>query len=197
MYPIAPRPQIDAAAHLGLARSAAGGWVKRSALARRLGFDFLFAEASYALCVVCRCTGYDPARPFALYALRSIDRHIRKVLERERRRGLFMPPSPRHAPEPTWGGLGEVAGHDGANADDRLDAAALRDVVETLPPRQQEVLRLRVEERLTLRETGDRLGRSYESVRQDERSALRAVRDRCGVADEAFTTGRPDIAGAV
>jgi DNA-directed RNA polymerase specialized sigma24 family protein len=162
---------IDPADHLGLARVAAGRWLSQSVTARRLGMDWLFAEASYALLVACRQVRDGDDRPFGPYATAIIHRHLRHALAKERLRGLHAKGTGAmkgyKPPAPSWGGLRDRAGRGGAELADWLDG---------LPAAERETLRHLYQGGLTLREAGEAMGRSHESVRLDERRALKRLR---------------------
>ena len=115
---------------------------------------------------------FDPARAskFASYASRCIENELRMELRRIRREGITV-----SLQEP----LEDTLPDDTVMEDDcerRADAARLRRLVETLPVREQTLLRLRYgldgERPATQQQTAERLGISRSYVSRLEKRAL-------------------------
>lgn len=122
---------------------------------------------------------YDPSRSFGAWARGIAVRKVLQYFDRRRRQG------------PTLSGEAAAAVLDAFDAteDESVERArALRICMERLPPRSRELLRLRYDQGLKLKEMGERLSRSLDAVHK-MLSRIRAALRRC--VDEELATLLP------
>jgi RNA polymerase sigma factor (sigma-70 family) len=181
--PLSAEQSALAAAHIGIARRAAGDYARRHRI--RAGSDdsaLLLSAAYVGLCLAVR--GHDPARPgsFGVYAYRSC---VRMMVREHKDRGLIAtsyharqpgaPPEFRAAAEhartccPGPPERAEVAfealrSRDGDPAE-HAERAELREAIARLPERTRIILEGRMAGE-TMAAIGERIGVGKERVRQ-------------------------------
>jgi RNA polymerase sigma factor for flagellar operon FliA len=153
--------------------------------------DDLVQEGMIALMTAAR--RYDPAHGATLlsYAWRLIQQQMRRHIGVNRKTFKIQPKEDHESLDVELSGETSWTLHDVVGVDaeqetacaDAEAAAIVSDVVARLPSVQQDVLRMRFGEDMTLAEVGATMGRTRERARQIEAVALGTLRKRLGVAD--------------